>query len=71
MAVCGRCLICGYKFDCTERDVAIRWNCKDDGCNWGPDAEHAICRKCHDALTDNAELEQRARDLLALVNARG
>lgn len=40
MAVCGRCLICGYKFDGrlddgTEPDAAIRWECKTCPSGWG------------------------------------
>lgn len=85
MAVCGRCLICGYKFDGrhddgTEPDVAVRWECKRTGpCakraeyserHYNEAHEHAICTKCHDHLVDDEAITIVAQALLALVRER-
>lgn len=81
MAVCGRCLLCGHKFDgYNTPDVAVRWACADEGeaCTrrrersakvFGEAYTHAICSSCHDALTDGT-IDGALRDLVAMLDAR-
>lgn len=85
MAVCGRCLLCGYKFngrldDDTEPDVATRWecNCTNADCegsrkyfreNYNEVKTHAICRPCVDQLV-NGTLSGVVSDLVTLVAKR-
>lgn len=85
MAVCGRCLICGHKFDGRSddgiaHDEAVRWECASEHPTCIHDArqmamsfneihEHAICTGCHDVLV-SPELPSAVTDLLNLVRAR-
>lgn len=80
MAVCGRCLICGHKFDGDDTpDVAIRWPCdRGEECEkatqrawkaFGEVHTHAICTGCHDILVSD-QIPSAVSDLLALVRAR-
>lgn len=81
MAVCGRCLICGHKFDGDDTpDVGVRWECKcdTDTCAssretmlraWNEVKTHAICTPCVAALADGT-LDRAAADLVALLARR-
>ena len=81
MAVCGRCLICGHKFDGdTTPDVGVRWDCKcdNDYCTNHRESDkihhyeprtHAICNPCINGLSDDT-LEGAAADLVALLARR-
>lgn len=85
MAACGRCLICGYKFngrldDGTAPDEAVRWPCsRGDRCSratardldeLGETHEHALCVTCHDHLVDDDTISAVAQALLAMVRER-
>lgn len=81
MAVCGRCLICGHKFDGdTTPDVGVRWVCvcDTDTCAssreamkraWDEIKTHAICTPCVRGLADGT-LDRAVADLVALVARR-
>lgn len=76
MAVCGRCLLCGYKFngqlaDGTEPDMGVRWECEStrDYCVGREPHEHKICNTCITALLDGT-LEGAVADIVALLTRR-
>lgn len=79
MAVCGRCLLCGHKFDGDNTpDVAVRWVCESAVCEehidraakaWNEQYTHAICTQCHDNLM-NGTVGAAVNDLAALLARR-
>lgn len=53
MAVCGRCWICGAKFDCTNDDVGAIVTCRGESyaIEWpGADEDRRICTACVKAI---------------------
>lgn len=76
MAVCGRCLICGYKFrgkddeTGTDLDAPIIAECDLCPPRDGEKREHKICQRCHDALAHHGVLDDAIADMLALVARR-
>jgi hypothetical protein len=82
VAVCGRCLICGHKFNGdTTPDVGVRWACacSNEHCTkqrlhfekvYEEVRTHAICASCIEHLADGVTLPAAVADLMALVTRR-